>query len=653
MLKRKDAGLAPARRRIRNLKLNKDIVLSPLSARIPAARKPKGRWKHFLKVLSAKEKLVFFLLLISSACSLIYLARSFYIKNTVEIASEGGIFIEASVGQPRFLNPVYANSDPDRDLTELVFSGLMKYDKNMKIIPDLAESYPSVENGERTYIFKIRQDALWHDGEKVTADDIVFTVKTIQNPAIKSPYLANWVGVLAEKVDDYTVKFILQKPYAAFLENCALKIIPKHIWEEISSESFAFQSYNLEEAVGSGLYRIKKVERNNEKVESVLLEKNPKFYGDKPYISAIKFLFFSSQEEAERAAEKGKANGFSSDSPKEGWTETAVFLPRYFAVFFNSANSGILKDPKIRQALAYGTDKSAFKKPASSPLLPEFYGFDIPSEYEYNLEMAQKLAEEMGYKDEDGNGIRELTIEKEPSFSFKSRLSSGSQGNEVRELQRCLGIEETGYFGEQTKIAVNQFQEKYSEEILAPAGYSSPTGSVGPSTREKLNEICFSKLGETKELKITLATVDQPGMKRIAETLKSQWAKIGLNLEISAYPISQLEQDIIRSRNYEALLFGEVLGAIPDPFPFWHSSQKNDPGLNLSSYENKKVDELLEDARKSSDEAERKEKLEDFQEIIIQDIPAIFLYSPESLYLTSNVKGISDKKAVNSSKRFL
>ncbi|MDP2909778.1 MAG: hypothetical protein Q8N69_01760, partial [bacterium] len=102
------------------------------------------------------------------------------------------------------------------------------------------------------------------------------------------------------------------------------------------------------------------------------------------------------------------------------------------------------------------------------------------------------------------------------------------------------------------------------------------------------------------------------------------------------------------------LLFGEVLGAIPDPFPFWHSSQKYDPGLNLSSYENKYLDELLEEGRKISDENLRKENLEAIQNMIVDDIPAIFLYSPKYTYLSSDlIKGISDKKSVNTSKRFI
>ena len=115
----------------------------------------------------------------------------------------------------------------------------------------------------------------------------------------------------------------------------------------------------------------------------------------------------------------------------------------------------------------------------------------------------------------------------------------------------------------------------------------------------------------------------------------------------------QLEKDFIKPRDYESLLFGEVLGAIPDPFPFWHSSQKKDPGLNLALYENKKADGYLEEARESSDPQIQRENYEEFQDILIADSPAIFLYSPDYLYLVKRkIKGIETKIITDPSKRF-
>jgi len=128
---------------------------------------------------------------------------------------------------------------------------------------------------------------------------------------------------------------------------------------------------------------------------------------------------------------------------------------------------------------------------------------------------------------------------------------------------------------------------------------------------------------------------------------------LGIAVEIHAYPASQLEKDFIKPRNYEILLFGEILEAIPDPYPFWHSSQIKDPGLNLAKYENTKADKLLEAARTTLDEETRAEKYEAFQDILIKESPAVFLYSPDYLYwIGKEIKGMNAEIIVDPSKRF-
>jgi len=195
---------------------------------------------------------------------------------------------------------------------------------------------------------------------------------------------------------------------------------------------------------------------------------------------------------------------------------------------------------------------------------------------------------------------------------------------------------------------------------LDPQGLEKGTGDVLRATRTKLNEICFENPEEKIFLKFSLTTVDQPMLIEMASFLKSQWESLGAEAELRTFDTStselelKFEREVIKPRDYEMLLFGEVLGAIPDPFPFWHSSQKKDPGLNLAGFENKECDKLLEEARKSLDEAERKEKLENFQELLIEDAPVIFLYNPDYLYLVSKeIKGINAKIITSPSKRFV
>jgi len=631
------------------------------------------QWKQFFKILTKKEKIFFLVFLILSFGSFLFLSLSFYFKNTKIVPAYGGKHIEGVIGQPRFITPVYANSDVDRDLVELVFSGLMKYDENLNIVPDLAQSY-EISDDKKTYTFYLKKDLYWQDKTPLTADDIIFTIKTIQNPNIKSPLQKNWIGVQIEKINNSVVKFKLKNPYSSFLENCTVKIIPKHIWEKVSPENFPLQIHNLK-PVGSGPYQLKKIKKEDNKIKSLLLVSNPLYHNAKPYISKIEFLFFDNEKELLRAAKFGKIKGFSLTSFEnfgENFQPYFFSFPRYFAVFFNQKNSKVLSEKNVRIALNYATNKkeiakkflnlpTAEKSIVHSPVLPKIYGLKEPSNYyNFDIEKAKEILEKAGFK-EQTNGPRIKTIKKEPAFQFKSYLQTGSRGKEVEELQKCLAKfsdiypegKITGYFGEKTKSAVIRFQEKYKEEILTPWGFNKGTGIVSKTTRKKLNEVCFNEPEEIIELKFSLVTVDQPKMVEIANFLKENWQKIGAEIEVKYYPLYQLEQDFIKPRNYQALLFGEVLSAIVDPLPFWHSSQKRDPGLNLALFESKEADKLLEEIRETFDPETKKEKLKEFQDLVIQQVPVVFLFSPDYIYyVTKQTKGIQTKKIISPSHRF-
>jgi len=636
----------------------------------------KSQWRQFFKVLTKKEGIIFFIFLFLFFSSFLFLSINFYFKNTEIKPAEGGTYIEGIVGSPRYINPIYAEAfDVDRDLVEIIFSGLMKYSPEGQIISDLAKEYKILEEG-KVYEFYLKENIFWSDGEPLGANDIVFTIKTIQNPDFDSPLRVNWLGVEVEKISEKALRFKLKNPSAVFLENCTVKIIPEHIWKDISPQNFRLTNRNLE-PVGSGPFQLKSLKRDKEgSIISLDLVKNPKYFGKTPNISQISFYFFDSEEQLIAAANSGKIKGLSISPSKDqplkntGFQQYLLSLPRYFAVFFNPGNSKVLSEKKVRQALNYGTDKEEILKEVlggrgkvvDSPISPEIYGFENPSKvYEFNPEKAKEILENAGFVEAE-NGNRVKIVKKEPVFQFKSNLTTGSQGNEVKELQKCLAKdpevypegEVTSYFGSKTKAAVIRFQEKYRADILVPAGLEKGTGDVKKLTRAKLNEICFESPEEIIPLKFSLTTVDQPILIEVASLLKSQWENLGVEVEIKTFDISTLKREIIKLRSYESFLFGEVLGSLPDPFPFWHSSQKRDPGLNLAMYENKKCDKLLEEVRQSLDEEVRKEKLEEFQGLLIEDVPALFLYNPDYLYLVSKeIKGIDVKIVTSPSKRFV
>jgi len=635
----------------------------------------KNQWRQFSKILSREEKIIFSLFLFLFFVSFSFLSITFYFKNTEIRPAEGGTFVEGLIGQPRFINPIFAPvSDVDRDLTELIFSGLMRYNPEGKIIPDLAEGYQIFENG-KIWEISLKENLFWSDNTALTAADVIFTIETIQNPDIKSPLRPSWLGVRVKKISDLKIGFELKNPSSIFLENLTLKIIPKHIWENISPQNFPLSFFNLK-PIGSGPYQLKNLVQNKEgKIILLDLIRNPNYHGKTPNLQQVSFRFFDKEEDLLSAIENDEINGFAFANLTNltnlanltnltNWT-----LPRYFAVFFNPEQSKVLAEKEVRQALNYGTNKEEIVdrilgnggKIVDSPILPEIYGFKTASKiYQFDLERAKLLLEKAGFFETE-TGTREKVIKKELAFQFKSNLSLASQGKEVEELQKCLAKDKeiypegeiTGYFGPKTKAAVIRFQEKYAQDILKPFELEKGTGEVRRTTRDKLNEVCFEKPEEIIPLKFSLVTVNQPRLIELANLLKSQWQVLGAEVEIKTYNISTLEKEIIKPRNYQAILFGKVLGMIPDPFPFWHSSQKKDPGLNLALYENKEADILLEEARQNLDEGKRKELLEKFQNILIEDAPAVFLYNPDYLYFVSKeIKGIKTGIITDPSQRF-
>jgi ABC-type transport system substrate-binding protein len=633
-----------------------------------------SQWRQFFKILNKTEKIIFFSLFFLLTTSTIFL----YINNTESRPAVGGTFVAGSTDQPRFINPIYASSDVDRELVELVYSGLMKYDENGNIVPDLAESVDIEESGT-VYRVHLKDNLYWSDSisssdyQKITSDDIVFTIQTIQNSDYQSPLRVNWIGVEVEKISDNEIIFRLKNPYSAFLEYLTVKILPKHIWQTVSAEQFPLSLYILK-PVGSGPYKFEKMEQKESGlISSVSLKINP-YSQTKAHFSSVEFKFFENESDLVSAAKKGSIDGFSlsvsdNDNITKSFTKYEFPITQYFAIFFNPDESKALSDLSVRQALNYATDKQeivqkVFDSEATivdSPIVPNIYGFSEPNEiYSFDIEEAKKILDEAGYEETE-NGVREKTITKEPAFQFSSLLKVGSTGTEVEELQKCLAKYSdiypdgtvSGYFGEKTKAAVIAFQEKYYSEILAPYNYTSGTGSTGPATRTKLNGLCAQPTTEIVKLSITITTVDQENLKSVTSIIKKQWESAGIEVNIETYDINDLEKNIIKTRNYEAILFGEALGLIPDPFPFWDSLQIKDPGLNLAVYENEDVDELLENARQSLDKTERTENLEEFQDILIADAPAVFLYNPKYIYFISDeIKGVNEKTITDHSKIF-
>ena len=142
--------------------------------------------------------------------------------------------------------------------------------------------------------------------------------------------------------------------------------------------------------------------------------------------------------------------------------------------------------------------------------------------------------------------------------------------------------------------------------------------------------------GTLTPLSFSIATVNNSTFEATAEFLQSTWQSLGASVTIKQFEQSDLTQSIIRPRDYETLLFGTQLGRPLDYYSFWHSSQRNDPGLNVALYANITTDSILSEMRRNTKTEARDDAIIRFTEELQKETPAIFLYAPELLYVFPN-----------------
>lgn len=309
--------------------------------------------------LSPEKVLRFWILSVAGMLFFFSALISFNNRYLVTMPTYGGEVREGIVGTPRFINPIFATSDQDEDITALVFAGLTKKDKNGSIILDMASKIDQSEDFLK-YVVTLKNTARFHDGIKVTADDVLYTVDIVQNPLIKSPHRIEWEGVTLEKNSDSQVTFTLKKPFPHFMETMSLGILPKHIWKNLNEDQISLSDFNIH-AVGSGPYKIKSVTTQSGIPTIFTLKAHKHYTLGRPYVETLTILTYQNEKYLMKAFADDTITRIHGISPEKvaslnlaTSTIKTSLLPRTFAIFFNPNKLSPLADKNVRSALQIG-----------------------------------------------------------------------------------------------------------------------------------------------------------------------------------------------------------------------------------------------------------------------------------------------------------
>ncbi len=576
---------------------DRDLALRQVAAVSKTKRFPTMRqWAHAGLVLTRREKSVLAGAWTAVVLAVLFLGGWYFFAHHADVPAVGGSYTEALVGEPQFVNPLYASSnDPDADIARLVYSGLMRRQADGTLVDDLASDVHVSADG-KTYTITMRADARFQNGDPVQAKDVVFTYSALQDPLYRSPLAGTYQGVDISQTDDRTVVFSLKDPDAFFPSFLTVGILPSNLWSDVAPRNTPLAAYNLK-PIGSGPYRFKEFEKDrNGNIRSYTLERNAGYYGAKPLIDTLTFKFYDDAQSALKAVETRSAEGVAYVPPEleaEAQKTKALQLlrpeiPQQTILFFNQDRQTAFKDKAVRQAIALALDRRAIMQnavggqaePIVGPVLDEALdGLAPPAIPAPDPIAANKLLDDAGYAKPDGSDVR---------------------------LQK-------------------------------PAPGSKK--GAKPST--------------DRALSFTLTTVQTPEFLQAAQTIATELSAIGIKVQISAVDAQDLAKTTLETRSFDLLLVSLFYSDNPDPYPFWHSSQATMKGLNLADYAVKGADDLLVKARGESDPAARAQDYEAFDTQVMNDVPAVFLYRPTYAYgLGADVKGASLERIRVPSDRF-
>ncbi|MEN2985872.1 MAG: peptide-binding protein, partial [Thermodesulfovibrionaceae bacterium] len=465
-------------------------------------------WKNFIFIL-----FIFFLISCSKAPEV---KEPFYITG-------------ASSADGKRLLPLFASDSASADISGKIFNGLTKYDKDLNLVGDLAESW-SISKDGREIVFYLRKGVKWHDGVEFTVEDVVFTYKAVTDPKNPTPYSSNYGPVKEVKaLDKYTVKVVYEKTFAPALEAWGMGILPRHILEGTD----LFNSPYNRAPIGTGPYKIREWITG----QRVILEKNREYFEGEPFFEKFITRIIPDPSTMFLELRFGGIDYMSLSPAQYKYYRDKQYFKKYFNVYtypsFGYTYIGYnLKDPlfsekRVRQAIAHAINKKeiiegvllGYGTPCTGPFPPTSWAYNPNvKDFEYDPEKAKKILHELGWK-----ASEEGILKKEGrKFSFVLLVN---QGNEAR--------------------------------------------------------------------------------LKTAQIVKEQLKKIGIELKIRVLEWQSF-LELVRKRQFQAVLLGWALSRDPDLYDIFHSSKTKPGEFNFVNYKNPEVDTLIEKAREIINKEERK-----------------------------------------------
>ena len=505
-------------------------------------------------------------LIVICLIQMIYLSRA--IQTTAPI--DGGIYSEGVVDRIATINPLYVTTNSEIAASSLVYRGLFSYDETGNLRGALAQSW-SVSDDGKTYNVKLRENQRWSDGEKFTAEDVVFTFDLIRNPVVASPMREAWENIEVEKIDELEVAFTLENSYSSFPFMLTSGILPEHILKEHSPETVrAFMSDNMSSVVGTGDFRF---------VSSQALANGQSvwnFNSVNDRLTRIGTLSIRTYESGAdlidgfNSREINAAFGLNLNEILESQALNNFKLNQIetnngvFVIFNNSGE--ITSDRNVREALRFAIDRESLRN---------------------------SLAIEA-----DMNGQKIEILAPKP---LETPISPGIFDSVDRLRQPSFDIEK-------------------ADEKLNEAGWELDD----EGRRVKDDEV----------MELNVVTVKNTDYERAAEIITEMLEEIGVKINLISADPSTFQQEYLMSRNYDILIYQLHLGSDPDVSAYWTSAAISETGLNFANYRNRVSDLFLTNARLEVNKVRRTARYTDFARQWIEDVPAIALYRPHLNYLT-------------------